>query len=91
MFSRHDVELSSGLNLSNRESIRCTSPRTPLANTFLIVSASLSQRRLKNVHTPTPAASPAFTISRVSASVRPIGLSTTTGIPAFIAARACLA
>ena len=63
MFSRHEVAFSSGLNLSKRESIRCTSPNTPLARTFLIVNESLSHRRLKNVDTPTPAAWPALIIS----------------------------
>ena len=56
-----------------------------------MVKASLSHRRLKKVDTPTPAVWPASIISLVSANVRPIGLSTTTGIPALIAARACWA
>ena len=91
MFSRHEVALSSGLKRSKRESIRCTSPSAPLARTFLIVKASLSQRRLKKVESPTDAFLAASTISSVSASVLPIGLSTTTGIPALMAAVACSA
>ena len=56
-----------------------------------MVSASLSQRRLKNAQALTPALSAASKTEWVSRTLRPTGLSITTVIPAAIACNACSA
>ena len=64
--SRQELVFNSGRKRSKRESSRKISPSVPLAITLFIVSASLSQRRLKKVVIGTPAFFAYSTIERVS-------------------------
>ncbi|CAB4694014.1 unannotated protein [freshwater metagenome] len=89
--SRQDPAVNSGRNLSNLESNLKIFPSTPSLIIFLIVKASLSNFRLKYVVTATPVDLETSIIDWVSANVRPIGLSTTVGIPDRKPAIACSA
>ena len=90
LFSRHPP-FNCGRKTSNLDSNRKILPNSPSLIIFLMVKASESHLRLKYVETPTPVCFETSIISSVSFNVRPIGLSTTTGIPAFNPAIACSA
>ncbi len=77
-----------GLQRSKREVNRTTSPTAPSASSRRTVRKSPSQRRFWKTDSSTPAAAASRTSDAPSSASGASGLSTTTGTPAAIAARA---